>query len=229
MLKQHRGKVIIIAIIAVFAAAFYYANQAAKQANEGVVITDHIKGNPEASVTLVEYSDFQCPACAAAAPVVNDVLARYGEHIRFEYRHFPLVTIHPLAIPAARAAEAAGQQGKFWEMHDMLFENQQTWSTAPNPSMLFITYAEDIGLDMTLYRQHLDSSLLEDRIRAQFAEAREQGFTGTPTFVLNGTKIEFTTYDDFVAQIDAAVQAVNGTTATTSVEAAEQIDLEFAL
>lgn len=229
MFKRHGGKIAVVAIIAVFTGAFYYANTAAERANEGVVIAPNIKGNPDAAVVLVEYSDFQCPACAAAAPVVDDILEVYGDEIRFEYRHFPLVTIHSLAIPAARAVEAAGQQDKFWEMHDLVFENQRTWSTAPNPSALFLGYADEIGLDMPTYRRHLDASVIEDHVREQFNEAREAGFTGTPTFTLNGERMEFSSYEEFAAQIESAVQASNGTPPTTSVEAAEQVDVEFSL
>lgn len=204
-MKKHTGKLIIVAIIAVFAGAFYFAQQAGEVANEGVVIEPNIKGNPEAAVVLVKYSDFQCPACAAAAPVVDDLLAEYGEQIRFEYNHFPLISIHPLAIPAARAVEAAGQQGQFFPMHDLVFENQQAWSTAPNPTAFFMSYAEELDLDMTTFRRHFDASLIEDHIRGQFDEARALGFTGTPTFTLNGERMDFATYEDFVIQVELAL------------------------
>lgn len=229
MMKRHGGKIAIVAILAVFAAAFYYADNASERANEGVVIEANVKGNPEAAVVLVEYSDFQCPACAVAAPVVDEIMEAYGSEIRFEYRHFPLVTINPLAIPAARAVEAAGQQGEFWAMHDLVFANQQTWSAAPNPSALFAGYAEEIGLDMALYRRHVDASLIENHIRAQFNEAREAGFTGTPTFTLNGERMEFSSYEEFAAQIEAAIGVPAEDAASTSTEAAAETDLEFAL
>lgn len=219
----------MVVIVAVFAGAFWFADQAAEQANEGVVIEPNVKGNPDAEVVLVKYSDFQCPACAAAATVVDSLLEDYGGALRVEYRHFPLITIHPLAIPAARATEAAAQQGAFWGMHDRLFENQQAWSDAANPTAFFIGYAEELGLDVPTFRRHLGASVIEEHVRAQFAEARDAGFTGTPTFTLNGERLQFQTYEEFVGQIEAAIAAANGTTATTSVETAKQIDVEFVL
>jgi protein-disulfide isomerase len=232
MLKNNRGIIIIVGIIAVFAGAFWFAQQAAEEANEGVVIEANVKGNPEAEVVLVKYSDFQCPACAAAAGVVDTVLEEYGNDLRVEYRHFPLVTIHPLAIPAARATEAAAQQGAFWGMHDLLFENQQAWSGAANPSAFFISYAEELDLDVATFRRHFDASLIEDHVRAQFAEARDAGFTGTPTFTLNGERMQFDSYENFVAQIVAAINEVNGVVpepATSTAPTAADLGVEFAI
>ncbi|MAZ30399.1 disulfide bond formation protein DsbA [bacterium] len=235
MFKKHGVKLTILAVVLLFAGAIYYANLAASQANVGVVIEPNIKGNPDGAVTLVEYSDFQCPACAAAVPVVNDLLEEYGEDVRFEYRHFPLVTINPLAIPAARAVEAAGQQGQFWPMHDLLFENQQTWSTAANPTTFFIAYAEELELDVATFRRHLDASVIEEHIQDQFGEARQQGFTGTPTFTLNGERMQFSTYDDFVAQVGAAVATANGETPESAEQSAAEpssasdLGLEFGI
>jgi protein-disulfide isomerase len=241
MVKKHKGLIITVVLVAVFGAAIYYANQAGERANEGVVIEPNTKGNPDGEVVLVKYSDFQCPACAAAATVVDDVLEVYGEDVRFEYRHFPLISIHPLAIPAARAVEAAGQQGKFYEMHDLVFENQRAWSAAPNPTAIFISYAEQLELDIPTFRQHLDASVIDRHIREQFEEARNAGFTGTPTFTLNGERMNFTSYDDFAAQIASAVASVSGasvqaeatgTSTATSSEGdtpAADIGLEFSL
>jgi protein-disulfide isomerase len=114
-------------IVVLFAGAFYLASTASESNNEGIKDVTHIKGNPDADVELVEYSDFQCPACSAMYPVVKELMVEHGDKIRFEYRHFPIERIHPYAVQAAVAAEAAGQQGKFYEFHDLLFENQQTW------------------------------------------------------------------------------------------------------
>lgn len=177
---------------------------------------------------MVEYSDFQCPACAGAAPVVSAILETYGEDIRFEYRHFPLISIHPLAIPASRAAE---QQGKFFEMHDLIFENQRTWSSAANPTVMFIGYAEELGLDIPTFRRHMGASLIEDHVRAQFEEARQLGLTGTPTFFLNGERMNFQSYEEFATQIEAAVRGTDGAAPEDSTETTEspaaELDLEF--
>lgn len=197
---------VIIGIITVvlFGGAIWFSSVAGDRNNEGVTEVDHIKGNPDATVTLVEYSDLQCPACAAFQPALNEVLAAYGDQIRFEYKHFPL-PIHPFAQQAAMAAEAAGQQGKFFEFHDALFANQQAWASAATPNAFFIQYAEELGLDTEMFRRHLNSSLLRESIMADMASARELGLTGTPTFYLNGTRMEIKTFEDFVAQIAFAV------------------------
>ena len=183
-----------------------YSQYAAKQADEGVVIESHVKGNAEAKVTLVEYSDFQCPACAQFYPYVKDLLAEYPEDIRFEYRHFPLINIHPQAVPGARAAEAAAQQGKFWEMHDKLFDNQTVWSKAANPNAYFNQYAEELGLNVETFKRQMGSAMIQGAIDSSFADARERGFTGTPTFILNDEVMSFTTFDEFRATIIAAVE-----------------------
>jgi protein-disulfide isomerase len=198
---------IIVGIIAVLliGGSIWYAGVSSEQYNEGITVAPHIKGNPDAAVTLLEYSDFQCPACAQFQPYVDDILAQYGDQLRFEYKHFPLMQIHPLAEPAARAAEAAGQQGKFFEFHDLLFINQDEWSKTINPAPFFVKYAESLSLDMEAFAKAQRSSLLRERIQADFAEARSLGLTGTPSFYLNGERMQFQTFDEFRAQIDAAI------------------------
>lgn len=207
MLKKHFWKIVALVAIILIGASVFYAKQTAEKANEGVSIETHIKGNPDAPVTLVEYSDFECPACAQFHPYIKELLADYGDDLRLEYRHFPLINIHPNAVPAARAAEAAGQQGKFWEMHDKLFENQTAWSRSSNPSAFFNQYAEDIGLDVAKFKLQMDSTIISDSINSSFEEAREKGFTGTPTFLLNGEKMEFSTFEEFEEAIVSAIEA----------------------
>lgn len=219
---------IIIGIIALvlFGGAFWYASISAEQNNEGVEVISHIKGNPDATVTLVEYSDLQCPACAAFLPAVNEALELYGDSIKFEYRHFPL-PIHPHAIDAAMAAEAAGQQDAFYEYHDLLFENQQVWSSAAAPRVQFLGYAEELGLDMDMFRRHLNASILRDHINSQFVEGRERGITGTPTFFLNGNRMQITTYQEFLDQIGAAVDP--SLAPSDSSDATTESDIKFGL
>ncbi len=198
---------VIIGLITVllFGGAVWYSSSAAQKNNEGVsVVPVQVKGNPDASVTLVEYSDLQCPACASFAPVVAEVMTQYGDRVRFEYKHFPL-PIHPFAQQAAVAAEAAGQQGKFFEFHDALFANQDSWSKAAAPQTFFIQYATDLGLDIDTFRRHMNSSLLRDKVRSDLGEARDLGLTGTPSFFLNGERMEFQTFQEFVEQIAFAV------------------------
>ena len=204
-MKKHSWKIIGGAAILLLLGSIVYAQQAAKSANEGINLEPHIKGNAEAKVTLTEYSDFQCPACGQFYPILKTVMEDYGDQIRFEYRHFPLITIHPHAASAARAAEAAGQQGKFWEMHDMLFENQTTWSNSSNPTAVFVGYAEELGLDTATFKRHMNASVITNAVNDSFNEARGLGFTGTPSFQLNGERMTFETYDDFISQIEAAI------------------------
>ncbi len=204
-MKNHMWKIFGVVAVLLLVGSFVYSNNAANEANEGIVFSEHVKGNPEAAVVLAKYSDFQCPACAQAAPVVDDILSQYGEQIRFEYNHFPLITIHPSAVTAARAAEAAGQQGKFFAMHDKIFENQRVWSNAASPNVYFEQYAEEIGLDMGLYKRHLNASVIDDKIMEEFRTAQQLGFTGTPTFTLNGERIQFASYADLISLIEAAL------------------------
>ncbi len=198
---------VIIGVLAVIliGGSVWYSSQVNKSYNEGVVIKDHFLGGENASVTLTEYSDFQCPACKQFHPYVKAITEEYGDSLRFEYRHFPLMQLHPYAEAAARAAEAAGQQDKFFEFHDLLFENQDTWAKSNNPGAYFADYAEELGLDMRQFTRQQRSSVLRDHIRDQFDEARAQGLTGTPSFFLNGVRMEITTYDDFKNQIEAAL------------------------
>lgn len=197
---------VIIGIITVllFGGAVWYSGASAEKSNEGVVIQQNIKGNSEAETKLVKYSDFQCPACAAFYPVVEEILADHGDSLSFEYKHFPL-PIHNNAQAAALAAEAAGQQGEFFAMHDLIFDNQTEWSQAAVPGVFFAQYAEEIGLDMDEFTRHQNSSILRDKVRDEFAEGREMGITGTPTFFLNGQRMNFNTYSEFVDQIIAAI------------------------
>jgi protein-disulfide isomerase len=197
---------VIIGIITVvlFGGAVWFSNSSGESNNEGVVVIEHIKGNPDAAVELVEYSDFQCPACASFQPVLNEVMTTYGENVKLVYKHFPL-PIHPFAQQAAMAAEAAGQQGKFFEYHDALFANQQEWSRSRTPSVLFLQYANDLGLDMDLFRRHVKSSVLREHVQSHLAETRELGLTGTPSFFLNGERMQIQTFEDFVSQIAQAV------------------------
>ena len=132
-------------------------------------------------------------------------MAEFGDKVKFEYKHYPLVQIHPFAEPAARAAEAAGQQGKFFEYADKLFAGQNEWTKSTNPTGFFKKYAEELELDLEKFAQHQKSGLLQDNIKANMLEARDLGLTGTPSFYLNGTKMEVSSYDDFKAKIAAAV------------------------
>jgi protein-disulfide isomerase len=145
---------------------------------------DHILGN--GNIELVEYSDFQCPACAAYAPAVKQLLAEIGEEITFVYRHFPLRGIHLNAQLAAQASEAAALQGKFWEMHDIIFERQEEWSGVANPTALFASYAETLELDVDKFSTDLLSSETKAKVDNDYDSGIKSKVGATPTFFLNG-------------------------------------------
>ena len=152
---------------------------------------DHAKYGKDQKVTLIEYGDFQCPSCASYYPIVKQVSEQYKDHVNFVFRNLPLRQIHPNAQAAALAAEAAGKQGKFFEMHDRLYETQPAWrDTATSQQKLFESYAEELGLNMDQFRKDYTSKAVADKIRRDETSAKEFDATGTPTFVLNGEKIQ---------------------------------------
>ena len=208
---------VIIGVLTVvlFGGAIWFSGVSGEKNNEGIVETENVMGNLEAGVVLTEYSDLQCPACAAFHPVLKEVLNQYPDQIRFEYKHFPL-PIHPYAQQAAVAAEAAGQQDKFFEFHDLLFENQQTWSAAATPNVFFLQYAEQLELDIPTFRRHINSSVLRDKVKSDLAEGRRLQVASTPTFLLNGEKMTFETYQDFITQIAFAVDPTAAASSTAT-------------
>ena len=150
--------------------------------------TDWTDGNKQAKVILVEYSDFQCPACAAYYPVVKEVVKEYGDRIEFVYRHFPL-SQHKNALPAAYASEAAGKQNKFWEMHDVLFEKQTEWESETNPTDLFSKYAESMGLNVDQFKTDMNSSEVRNKVESDLNGGNAANIDHTPTFFINGKEI----------------------------------------
>ena len=149
-------------------------------------------GKMDSPVTITEFVDFQCEACYAYYPYVKEVKEKYKDKVRFQVRNFPITSGHQFAYQAARSAEAAARQGKFWEMHDKLFEGQKIWEQTQNPQTYFDQYAETIGLDMEKYRTDRDSSSVADVINKDLADVKEIGGTGTPTFAINGKKVDKT-------------------------------------
>lgn len=152
--------------------------------------TNHTKGAGKEGVTLIEYGDLQCPACKSYYPIVKQIKEEFGDKITFQFRHFPLNQIHPHAYQASRAAEAAGLQGKFFEMHDLLYENQDSWSGLSDVTGVFEGFAQQLGLDMTKYKNDVISAEVGASIDADIKEGNKAGANSTPTFVLNGQKIE---------------------------------------
>jgi len=146
-----------------------------------VSATDHTIGPAQASVAVVEYGDFECPNCKQAAPTVKLLLDRFAGRIRFVYRHFPLEEIHPHALQAAESAESAGGQGRFWPMHDLLFDNQRHLDLQQLRS-----YAERLQLDVARYTAEMDNRVYLHRIREHIQSGRESGARHTPTFFVDG-------------------------------------------
>jgi protein-disulfide isomerase len=147
---------------------------------------DHIQGPAEAAVTLVEYGDYECPYCGAAYPIIKEVQERMGEGLRFVFRNFPITTSHPHAELAAEAAEAAAAQDRFWEMHDLLYENQQRLGEED-----LHAYADQLGLEVEPFDQELAEHVHAERVHEDFMSGVRSGVNGTPTFYINGVR-----YDD---------------------------------
>jgi protein-disulfide isomerase len=180
------------------------------EAQKKVLILENsfTKGAKNAKVTLVEFGDFQCPACAAAHPIVEQILAEYKEDVKFVFREFPLpAAVHPNSKISAYAAEAAGAQGKFFEMYDALYKNQDEWGGDKNPMQFFEKYAKNIGLDMDKFKSDVESKKYEEKIQKDAVDGNALGVTATPTFFLNGEKITGgLPYNEFKAKIDAALK-----------------------
>ncbi len=158
-----------------------------------------------AKVTIVEFGDYQCPACAVANPVVKQLVEEYQGRINFVFRHFPLPQ-HQHAMVAAKAAEAAGEQGKFWQMHHLLYENQTKWENSQSPSEIFTQYAREIGLNEEQFKQSLNSDKFFDKINGDRNDGNTIGVNSTPTFYINGVKTAGFSAPDLKQQIDKALQ-----------------------
>ena len=163
-------------------------------------------GKMDSPVTLTEYVDFQCEACYAYYPYVKQVKEQYKDKVKFQVRYFPIMSGHQFAMQAAKSAEAAARQGKFWEMHDKIFEGQKTWEQATDPQSYFDQYAQSIGLDMEKFKTDRTSSEVNSVINKDLRDVKELGGSGTPTFVLNGKKIENPGPEGLTKLLDSALQ-----------------------
>jgi protein-disulfide isomerase len=153
---------------------------------------DHIQGRSDAAVTLVQYGDYECPYCGEAYPIVKEIQARMGERLRFVFRNFPITTSHPHAEEAAEAAEAASTQGRFWQMHDLLYENQRRLRDED-----LRIYAEQLGLDVELFDKEMSEHVHAGRIHEDFMSGVRSGVNGTPTFYINGVRHD----DSYAAEV----------------------------
>lgn len=156
-------------------------------------IADHVLGPKTQKVTFIEYGDYQCPGCGHMYQTVKDMTTKYQDKVTFIFRNFPLTSIHANALAAATAAEAAGLQGKYYEMHDMLYQTQDAWSTASvsDRTRIFQNYAQQLGLDINKYKQALTSKDITDKINRDITTGRDTFHVdATPSFVLDGTKVD---------------------------------------
>jgi protein-disulfide isomerase len=152
--------------------------------------SDHTLGNPDAKVEFIEYGDFQCPACAAQEPNIKKLMAENSDWIHFAYRHLPLKQIHPNAVAAGRASEAAANQGKFWEMKELLYSKQTEWATLPDPTSKFLEFSNSLSLDENRFVSDYNSGESRDRVEADYQTAVSLGLNSTPSFFVNGEQIQ---------------------------------------
>jgi protein-disulfide isomerase len=206
---------IIMGIIAVaFIGIFFFGSSKNDTQNTGSTgtVSNHTFGNNSKNVELLVYGDFECSACGQFYPIEKQVTETYKDQIAFVFRHFPIDSIHPNARAASRAAEAAGVQGKFFEMHDLLYETQLQWvsQVTTNPQPIFESYAQQLNLDIEKFKVDYAAENTNSTINADKQEGNDKGVTGTPTYYLNGVKLnngEISSVEAFSKKIDEAIAA----------------------
>ncbi len=185
--------------------------------------TDHMRGNTTAKVTMIEYGDYECPACGQYEPLVQQLYKSYGDRVLFIFRNFPLYQIHPFAMISAQATEAANLQGKYWEMHDLLYSKQNEWSTDTNLtpsdviSKYFNGYAQSIGINVTQFDTDINSAAVKARIQSDLALGNAAQIDHTPTFFINNMQIPNPqSLADFQKDLDAALASSTSNVATST-------------
>lgn len=204
---------IILAVLVIAFGGFIVLNKNKKTNTDGSVgeasVSSHTQGAGNQGVTLVEYGDFECNACGTYYPIIEQVKQKYGDNITFQFRSFPLTQIHKNAMTAHRAAEAANKQGKFWEMYNLLYSQQQTWASASNAARIMEDFALQLSLNIDQFKRDLASETVNKIINADIAAGQQLGVNSTPTFFLNGKKLEPSperSVDAFSKVIDEAIQ-----------------------
>ena len=199
---------ILAAIIIIFGGIIVFNKNEQKNDASGsnAQPSNHVIGEGTSGVTLVEYGDFECSACALFYPIVEEVKEKYKDQIVFQFRNLPLSSIHPNAVAASRAAEAASKQDKFWEMYHLLYQNQQAWAGSDSASSTFEQYAAQLNLDAAKFKTDAASSEVNSVINADIAEFKKTGAQmSTPTFFLDGKEITAKTVEEFSKLIDEAI------------------------
>ncbi len=193
-------------LLFIFAVGFFFSQGSVGAPQESVSNLElvpegsHVRGATEsAQFTIVEFSDFQCPACAVLAPSIKALLAQYPE-VQFVYRHFPLLSIHANAESSAWASEAAGEQGKFWEMHDQLFATQAQWSELADPQEFFVNLAAQLELDTEKFVADYSSDSVKNTVATDLRQAEQLRLNSTPTLFLNGEKMPINQIESVLQQ-----------------------------
>ena len=171
-------------------------------------ITDHEIGSKDAKVTIIEYADYQCPGCGTAAPKAEALSKKYKDHVRLIFRNFPIASSHPNARAAAAVAEAAGLQGKFWEMNELLYANQDAWKSANTTERdnIFKSYAEQLKLNIDQYKTDIASNRVKNKIDFDMALGRKHGVAATPTFYINGKNTEMDSSGSIESSVKEALK-----------------------
>jgi protein-disulfide isomerase len=201
---------VIIVILAIFGGVLVFGGK--KTPGSTGQPSNHVEGAGKTGVTLVEYGDYECPYCEEYFPIVKQVAAQFNTQIYFQFRNLPLTQIHPNAFAGARAAEAASLQGKFWQMHDLLYENQDQWVSSSNPQTYFDIYANQLGLNAQEFNQDFSGTQVNNTIQADIAAFNKTGQPeATPTFFLDGKHIQpDPTVASFAQLINAAIKQKTG-------------------
>jgi protein-disulfide isomerase len=198
--------VVIVVLIGIFAFTGNKSSSGSKSSGGSGTPTNHVEGQGKSGVTLVEYGDYECPYCEQYYPIVKQVQAEFNDQITFQFRNFPLTSIHQNAFAGARAAEAASLQGKFWQMHDTLYDNQDQWAQSSDPTKFFNQYAQQLGLNVAQFQKDYASTKVNDVINADLAAGNKLGVDATPTFYLDGKQINVTaSASSFESQIKDAI------------------------
>ncbi len=197
--KVFLGIMILTLVIVTGAVVLLSRPERTYACSELISLSAHVAGNPNAQACLVEFSDYQCPACASFAPVVSDIIQKYGDRLAIVYRHFPLDQ-HQYALDAALAAEAAGAQGKFWEMTEALFKQHDTLAADTG-----FAIARELGLDMDQFTISVEDQTLMASIQKDKTDGQRLGVSQTPTFFLNGKKLTLYSHNDLLQAVEEAL------------------------
>lgn len=206
---------VIAGIVIVLVGIFVLTGDKSDNTNKntsGDAATSHIKGQSTTGVKLVVFGDYQCPYCTLYHPTIKQVTEEYGDKISVQFVNFPLPSLHQNAFAAARAAEAADKQGKFWEMYDLIYTNSDPngangWVSSKSPSTFFNQYAAQLKLNMDQFKKDYASSAVNDAINADMSKGNKLGIEGTPAFLVNGKKVTIqNTVEDFKKVLDEAIK-----------------------